>query len=211
MTCSMPRVKHSFDGRARRSIRLLGYDYTTPGAYFVTICTYSRQSLFGDVAHGKMMMNEYGRDLAKIWARTVNGGTLPEPYEFVVMPNHIHGIVCLPRRHVPERWPIGVGAQRPPLRDEVALQAHQPESERRTDSGRCAPTEGRIVRHLVRSFKSSSTKAVNRLRGAPGLAVWQRRYYERIIRDERELTAIRQYILDNPAKWADDPNNVEVG
>lgn len=63
---------------------------------------------------------------------------------------------------------------------------------------------------LVRSFKSSSTKAINRLRGAPGLAVWQKRYYERIIRDERELTAIREYILNNPLKWTEDPENASA-
>ncbi len=172
----------------RRSIRLPGYDYTQPGAYFITICTHERAYLFGAVVDGEMRLNEWGEIVRDEWFKT---GQI-RPYvqlcddELVITPNHIHGMI----------WIVGdgVGAQR-----------------------RCAPSFTTppanvvpgSVGAIVRSFKSGVTKRINELRNAPGAPVWQRNYYEHIIRDERALDAIRRYIDENPLRWHLDRYNPE--
>ncbi len=175
----------------RRSIRLPGYDYTQPGAYFVTICTHNREPLFGRVVNGEMVLNAWGRIVWEEWFRTAQVRPYVELFEdeFVVMPNHIHGIIWIVRDTV--------GAQR-----------------------RCAPTKpGGVTPNnvapgslgaIVRAFKSAVTKRINALRGTPGARVWQRNYYEHIIRNERALNAIRRYIAENPQRWHLDRYNANA-
>ncbi len=167
----------------RRSIRLPGYDYTQPGAYFVTICTHRRAHLFGRVVDGEMVLNEYGEIVREEWFRTTQMRPYVELFEdeFVVMPNHVHGIIWIVEPNV--------GAQR-----------------------RCAPPKpGGVTPNnvasgslgaIIRSFKSAVTRRINVLRGTSGARVWQRNYWEHIIRNERALNAIRRYILYNPDRWA---------
>ena len=171
--------------RHRRSIRLKGYDYTQPGAYFVTICTHNRAPLFGRVVDGDMVLNVFGEMVWEEWFRTAQVRPYVELFsdEFVVMPNHVHGII----------WIMGdplVGAQR-----------------------RCAPTKpkpGGITPNnvalgslgaIIRSFKSAVTRRINEMRDTPGARVWQRNYYEHIVRSEQALDLIRQYIIQNPLRW----------
>lgn len=163
----------------RRSIRLKEYDYTQPGAYFITICTHGRAPLFRDVVDGEMRLNEYGEIVCAEWFKTVQ----LRPYvvlhedEFVVMPNHIHGIV----------WIVDdVGATR-----RVAPTKTNPPA---------GPAPGSIGA-IVGQFKSAVTRRINQRRGTPGVRVWQRNYYEHIIRHERALNAIRRYIAENPLRW----------
>ena len=168
----------------RRSIRLKGYDYTQPGAYFVTICTYDRRCLFGRIVDGAMRLNLFGKIVRDEWFKTsqVRQNVVLYPHEFVVMPNHIHGIIRI----------VGnlVGAQR-----------------------RCAPT-CRInvtpgsLGAIVRAFKSAARR-INQIRNTLGQPVWQRDYYEHIIRNEDELNRIRGYIVDNPLRWHLDRENPE--
>ncbi len=187
----------------RQSLRLRGYDYTTAGAYFVTICTTERQWSLEDPVWQTVVRTA--------WRRAVCDGTEPPPYDFVIMPNHVHGIVWLPARSNVRRRPTDVGAQRPGIDrsvvDEVALAG-----ERRSDIVGAAPLRAHVkagsLGAIVRAFKSTSTKRINRLRETPGARVWQRGYHDRIIRDEAELARVRQYIRENPAKWDEDPNNV---
>jgi len=170
--------------RQFRSIRLPGYDYTRPGAYFVTICTHNREHLLGNVVDGSMRLSTWGQIVQEEWFRTAD----LRPYvrletdEFVVMPNHIHGIL----------WIVGDAG-------EVIAQR------------RCATTKpGGVTPNnvtpgslgaIIRAFKSAVTKRINRMRGTPGAPVWQRNYWEHIIRDERALQAIRRYIVNNPLRW----------
>lgn len=110
----------------RRSIRLPEYDYRTAGAYFVTLCTRDRLPLFGEVRDGEMHENETGRRLALIWLRWVNSGRMPPPYDFVVMPNHVHGVMWLPGVADVVTFPVVgpradvVGAKRPPYPEDVS-------------------------------------------------------------------------------------------
>ena len=151
----------------RRSLRLPGYDYSRAGAYFITACTQNRVMLFGGVIDGDVRLNEMGTIVQQTWE------DLPRHYlgialdAFIVMPNHVHGIIIL---------------------------AH--ESERR-----------HAIPEIVRGFKTFSARRVNERAGKSGV-LWQRGYYEHVIRNEKALDRIRAYIANNPARWADDPENI---
>ena len=169
----------------RHSFRLQGYDYTQVGAYFITIVSHQRSSLFGKILDGELIPNTVGQIVQFTW------NALPAHFPgtgldaFIIMPNHIHGIV-----HITERRRQSVGAQHAaPLRPYV-----QPGS----------------LGVIVRSFKAAVTKRINETRGTPKTPVWQRNYYEHVIRNEESLQRIREYILNNPAQWDLDPENPEA-
>lgn len=185
---------------ARKSLRLPEYDYRSQGAYFVTICTENRRCILDD--------DRIRRALTAAWRSTVTNGREPLPYEFVVMPNHVHGIVRIPgNRNVnaesEPRW-----AQRSPATGVRCLRAPSPPRPDLPGEGVAplrAPASGSLGARIQR-FKSLGTKRIRRSLGTPG-PIWQRGYYERVIRDERELEAARRYVLDNPRRWDQDPNN----
>ena len=168
----------------RRSIRLPDYDYSGDGAYFVTLCAHERECLFGEAGDGRVVMNPHGRIVLEAWL------DIPRHYpqvfldEFVVMPNHMHGIIV--------------------INNPVGAQFIAPESADAMNQGAMnrAPTVGAIVR----AFKARCTHAINQSRHTPGVPVWQRNYYERVIRDDGEWDGIRQYIAENPTRWEEDPN-----
>lgn len=169
----------------RRALRLRGYDYAQPGAYFVTICTRKRSCLLGDVADGKMILNDYGRGVEACWTTISNHFPHAQLDAYVVMPNHVHGIITIAKA-VGARFPrprgINEGGETPPLRE---------------------PTLGKMVAY----FKYQSAKRINVLRHTAGEPLWQRNYYEHVIRDEVALNRIRQYIAENPARWPEDAEN----
>lgn len=188
----------------RRSIRLKGYDYRHPGAYFVTICTQDRACLFGDVLTGEMRFNEAGRMVIGKWERISERFPNVELDTFVVMPNHIHGIIVITQN---------VGAGLVPAHDrDVAGAGFVPARDgATTENGattRVAPTVGNIVG----AFKSITTvryiQGVKQNGWPPFLVrLWQRNYYEHIIRNEESLNRIREYIALNPLQWHLDREN----
>ncbi len=157
-------------------MRLKDYDYSRAGAYFVTVCTRERECLFGEIVAGEMQMNGIGQIVQDAW----NG--LPHHYPhieldaFIVMPNHVHGIVVITDHG-------GAGLPRPYKKRKITL--------------------GQIVAY----FKYKATKQINEWRDTPALPVWQRNYYEHVIRGKDELNRTREYIAHNPARWADDEDN----
>jgi REP element-mobilizing transposase RayT len=178
------------DGRRhRRSIRLRGYDYAAKGAYFVTLVTFAREPIFGDISQGKMTLSALGEIATTEWIRSASIRQEIDLDDFVVMPNHLHAIVH--------------------IRD-VVVGAHGHAPLRPVFASNMPIRTPRSLGSLVGGYKGAVTKRINLLRGAPGLEVWQRNYYERVIRDEAELNRIRQYILNNPAMWAADPENPPV-
>ena len=167
-----PNIHH------RRSIRLKDYDYSQPGAYFVTLCTHQRDCLFGTIKEGNMIPSPTGDIVASCWYDLPAHYPHVEIDEFVVMPNHVHGIIIL-------RHPDDVGAGFKP-----------------------APTCKRHgLTEIVRAFKTFSARHANVARNTLGMHLWQRSYYEHIIRDEHDLHAIREYIANNPAGWERDDYN----
>ena len=193
----------------RRSIRLAGYDYRSAGAYFVTICTFRRDCILDDPA-----IREW---VTAAWRRAAFDGVGPPEYEFVVMPNHLHGIVWLGPK---VGAPTTVGAKHPRPRMgfgngqlgalEVSFGNKGASPLQRLAVDQLRPPERGSLSAVIGAFKSAATKGINALRGTPSAPVWQRGFYERIIRNEDELTRVREYIRDNPAKWQDDPNNPAI-
>ena len=182
----------------RRSIRSRDYDYARAGAYFVTIVTKDRSCLFGQIVDSEMRPNQFGRIVEAAWS------ALPEHYPgvecdaFVMMPNHIHGVIGLVDDDGVGGNDVGAGLK--PARGVVA----GPNSVR---AGlKPAPTRPGLP-EIIRGFKTFSARRVNELRETRGVPIWQRNYYEHIIRDEESLNRIREYIFNNPAQWAFDPEN----
>lgn len=165
-----------------------GYDYTQPGAYFITIIAHQRRCVFGAVVDGEMWLNDAGRIAEQCWQEIPAHFPHVELHACVVMPNHVHGII----------WITGNGAVG--ARHAMPL----PESAVMEQFGK--PVSGSIPT-IVRSFKSATTKRINEMRGTPGAPLWQRNYYEHIIRNDNSLNRLRQYIITNPVRWAMDTQN----
>jgi REP element-mobilizing transposase RayT len=211
-----PRIHH------RRSVRRATFDYRSAGAYFVTICTHERAIIFDDRRTKRaveLALLSVGR-----YCRAASVG------EFVVMPNHVHAIIWIASgvgaQHTGDRHEVtpmdrhrqgkGVGAQHTGRRDAAPRADEHRSAEGVAETAGAAPLRARArtprvepgsLGAMVRAFKSATTKRVNAMRNTPTAPVWQRNYYEHVIRSEDELMRIRQYIHDNPAKWADDPDN----
>jgi putative transposase len=169
----------------RRSMRLKGYDYAQVGAYFVTVCVRNRECLFGEAVNGEMRLNDWGQIATACWREIAYHFPAVELDVFVFMPNHMHGIVVL----------TNVGA-----RHAVPL----PNTEQ---FGK--PVSGSLPT-IIRSFKSATTKRINEMRRTLGAPIWQRNYYEHIVRNEQELACIREYIATNSLHWALDRENPDL-
>jgi REP element-mobilizing transposase RayT len=181
----------------RRSIRLRAYDYTQPGAYFVTICTHRYEAIFGRIMGTEMELSAYGRIVAEEWTRTGDLRANVHLDTYVVMPNHMHGII----------WLVNT-MEETGLADEDTVDVFStacPWASQRAHDGEqfAAPVAGSVPT-VVRAFKSAVTRRINQLRGTPGHPVWHRSYYEHVIRDDDDLARIRRYIAQNCARWADD-------
>lgn len=188
MKYSCARTTNRSSQRNRRSIRLPGYDYSRAGAYFVTLCTQGRSCLFGNIVDGEVWLNRFGAIVAEEWLRSAEIRDEIELDEWVIMPNHFHGIVVITDKTGDPRCT----GDRP-----VAPTGPRPNS----------------IGALTGGFKSAVTRRINELRNMPGQKVWQRNYWEHIVRNELELARIREYIQNNPAQWELDalnPSNVRA-
>ena len=183
----------------RRSIRLKGYDYSCVGTYFVTICTWQRECLFGEVVDTRVQLNDVGRKAQQCWEEIPVRFPSVTLDDFVVMPNHIHGILLITRDAA-----IGnVENEDKDGRRGAACCAQIVASASAEGAASSAPTLGQIVR----VYKSISAISINRLQGRSERPAWQRNYYEHIIRDDDSLNRIRLYIAQNPSLWSDDTEN----
>jgi putative transposase len=167
-----PKIHH------RRSIRLPGYDYTQAGAYFVTIVTHNREMLFGEVVDGEIRLNEFGEIAKREWERLRKRFRHIELGAFIIMPNHVHGIIII----------------------------HDNGRGTADNENFGKPVSGSIPT-MVRSYKSAVALRINYARPGDSTPVWQRNYHERIIRNDREMGNIWRYIQSNPVMWADDNEN----
>jgi REP element-mobilizing transposase RayT len=159
----------------RRSTRLHGYDYNQPGSYFVTVCTYEKQHVFGSIVNDEMYLNDAGQIVNNTW------NTIPQRFpnieldEYIIMPNHLHGIITNNGATSNAKYK----SSNNPLSSHLSL-----------------------LGQIIRTFKSASTSQIRKT-VRPDFS-WQHNYYEHIIRQEKDLDHIRQYIATNPAGWAQD-------
>ena len=163
----------------RRSIRLRHHDYSQSGVYFVTLCTKNRESLFGEISDGKIALSLVGDMILQQWHDLPNRFPEIKLDTFVIMPNHIHGIICIK--------PVGALFVAPNSNDVIYQDA--------------------ALNQIIRAFKSITAIAGNRLLDKTGQPFWQRNYWERIILDQTELENTREYINNNTAQWELDSLN----
>jgi putative transposase len=215
--------------RRPKSLRLQGYDYSQAGMYFVTVVVKDRKHVFGDIVNKTMMLNEAGIIVQGVW------NSLPKQYpitldEFIVMPNHIHGIIILETQPPTNNslTNVGVGLAQPPKpimvdgkpktnsrptrnasptddAQRVGLESTANEASTSLsskDDKRPTPTKKTNLSDVIRFFKSLSAKRINIFYKTPGRSIWQNSFHDRIIRDEKELNAVREYILTNPLRWS---------
>ena len=210
-----PNIHH------RRSIRLKGYDYTQQGAYFVTICTHQRNCLFGEIVDGEMKLNTNGEIARGSWLSIPRHFQNVELDEFVIMPNHLHGIILIVNNSEVE-GEVLANQDFLQSRSEVegeALAISNDQNQQNLSRQCFAPTvnTGETIKingtkpqslaAIIQNYKSVSTRQINRINKAKGNIIWQRNYYEHIIRDEEALNNIRQYIFNNPINWVEDKEN----
>ena len=174
------RIDHKY--KQRRSIRLKGYDYSQPGWYFVTIVTKNRECLFGEVVDEKMVMNEYGEIVKEELLKSTRIRKEISIDQYTIMPNHLHAVIIIRSRFGHVR-----ATGQSPLHTPV----------------RPGPKPHSLGSFMV-GFQTGVTQRINKLRGTPGAHVWHRNYHDRIIRNEKELYAVKKYIKDNPRNWMND-------
>ena len=190
---NLPMNKFDPQKHHRRSIRLKGYDYSQEGAYYVTIVTWRREFLFGEIVNQEMMLSPYGEIVQKWWEEIPVHFSNVEMGAFVIMPNHVHGIIYILDGRGAETAPhdnvtqYALGGETPPLRAFDGI-----------------PTLGQIVAY----FKYQSTKEMNKVENTgTGTKFWQRNYYEHIIRNDKDLQNKTDYIEANPRLWDEDDEN----
>ncbi|MEI6208044.1 MAG: transposase [Desulfuromonadales bacterium] len=214
-------MKFNPDIHHRRSIRLKGYDYSQVGAYFVTICAYNRECLFGEIVEmsgenlgenvrenlgerenmgerrsplREMIVNDLGRIVAAEWIHSAEIRAEIELGEFVVMPNHFHGIVL--------------------ITDDTRIDEKQRRGDRPVAQMPVVQMSGpqqKSIGALLSGFKSAVTKRINETRNSPGVPVWQRNYHEHVIRNDADYNRIAEYVAYNPQRWIEDklhPDNI---
>ena len=182
----------------RRSIRLKSYDYSLPGAYFITICTQNHTCMFGEVLQGEMRLNDPGRMVEKWWHELKHKFPTIRAGEFVLMPNHFHGIIYI--LNADQGAHVGADLRVGPLGNTgTQPQEDAHEGDRGTHAGAPLP-------EIVQWFKTMTTNEY--IRGVKGLGwlpfpekLWQRNYYEHIARDDTDLARIQKYISNNPQEW----------
>ncbi len=189
----MPSRKFATRTMHRHSIRLKGYDYSAAGGYYITIATLYRECLFGEILDGEMIRNALGEIVQECWNEIPSHFPNVEAGAFTVMPNHAHGIIVIHEKKIS----VVVGAQH-------AAPLPQPSS--------LVPVEGGIpnvkpgsLGAIVRSFKSAVTRRAGRELNVSN--IWQRNYYEHIIRNQTDYERIVNYIVTNPISWMQDDEN----
>jgi REP element-mobilizing transposase RayT len=218
----------------RRSIRLKGYDYTREGAYYFTICCHQRRCSLGEIKDGVMHLNLVGAIVKAVWDSLPRHFPLIELDAFVVMPNHLHGIILItdstgnrnpnPNRNLNlncrgEAFVPGCNNTSPqssstnaspfPGCNNTSPQSSSTNASPFPVCNDTAPphgTQSGSIGAILQNFKSVATRRVNRITRNSG-TLWQRNYHEEIIRHDKAYENIRRYIVENPLIWDEDEEN----
>lgn len=196
----MPKSGFDPQKHYRRSIRLKGYDYSSEGAYYVTIVVQGRECLFGEITDGEMVLNAYGEIVQKWWNEIPIHFPNVDLGVFVIMPNHVHGIIFI----TTERRGEVISPRDNPNNNTQAANI----DETNNLGGETPPLRRPKLGQIVAYFKYQSTKEMNRIETDKAITkFWQRNYYEHIIRDEKDLQNKTVYIEANPSLWDEDNDN----
>lgn len=192
-------MKYDPSKHHRQTIRLKEFDYSSIGYYFMTSCTKNRICLFGDIIDGEMHLNKLGEIVHQAWIDMPSHYPYVQLDAFVIMPNHFHAVVVLTEGCFDKN-------------NESETSNHKNKIGKPVGAGlKPAPTSDSIHRHglpeIIRAFKTFSARKINTARNTTGASVWQRNYFEHIIRDEEDLDDIRNYIKMNPYNWSTDKEN----
>ncbi|MHB1458349.1 MAG: transposase [Armatimonadota bacterium] len=174
-------MKYDKDKHHRRSIRFPEYNYSAPGAYYITLCTYDRSCIFGEIIDGIMVLSEFGHAVNEIWLESFINSTEIFLDYYVIMPNRFHCVIFIATES----------------KDQIANSDLQMDIFKRRKM---------LLSKFIGKFKMSTSKQINKIRGTLGNPVWQRNYYEHVIRHEDDLAHIREYIMNNPINWNSDEN-----
>lgn len=217
------KTADKFRGKYRiASTRLQTWDYSGNGYYFITLCTKDKQNYFGEIADGKMKLNEIGKIAYKYWLEIPLHFNNAKIDEFVVMPNHIHGIIILENINFNSHENIENGNDN----ENEIVETRQclvstgqclvstttpiktlTNSETNMGRKRFQHPGSQSISSIIGSYKSICTKTINKTQTEINFA-WQSRFYDHIIRNEKSLENVRNYIVNNPVKWAEDENNI---
>lgn len=179
-----PKIHH------RCSIRLKEYDYSRNGGYFVTICSYDKKCIFGKIVNESVELTRIGKIVNDFWYEIPNHFKNAQLDTFIVMPNHSHGIII--------------------ITDDCTDVGPTPPSQINNNNGRGGVSPPKCtLGQIVAYYKYQTTKIINKMNKTTGSQLWQRNYYEHIIRNIDDLNKIREYIIQNPLKWALDRENPE--
>ena len=160
----------------RKPLRLKNYNYSDEGFYYITICTKNKISYFGQIIDGKMILNDYGKIVDDYWKNLTKQYNNVLLDEYVIMPNHIHGIIIIGEADKTGQCPVT------------------------TDNKSDGAIGYGLLSKVINSFKGLVTKSIKRTPGGSNFG-WQRSFFDHVIRNEKSLLAIRQYIQNNPLKW----------
>jgi len=194
-TTQMETPGHDSKNPSRRSIRLQGHDYSQTGAYFITLCTRTQESLFGDIVDGSMRLNATGLIVAESWKWLATQYNHVELDEWVIMPNHLHGIIVITE----DTLQIDEIDQTAVTSNTASTPTINPSCRGGSRTARTAQRKPKGG--LIGAFKTVSTKRINEHQATMGAGIWQRNYYEHIIRNEPELSSIREYMQNDPMQW----------
>lgn len=193
------------------SLRLLSFDYSQPGFYFITICAKNRAHIFGNVQNGIMKLNPLGNIANEYWGHIEQRFSPCQLHEFVVMPNHIHGIIEI----ISNPKPVGMIHESSQIENDLSNSEsvgtiHElslPSIDNSNNESIRKKRRKMMIPMIIGWYKMNVSKQINIIRQTPGQPIWQRNYYEHIIRDQQSLDSISEYIRLNPQKWKRDRFN----
>ena len=185
-------MKYNPDIHHRKSIRLKGYDHSSEGLYFITICTYQMEHLFGKILNNEMILNEYGKIVEEEILRTLQIRENIYIDNYVIMPNHIHFIIEIVKNDIKN---VGAYGNTPNNEGVGKTEFY---------SIKKLKSPSKNIGSIIRAIKAGATARINEIRNSFCNPVWQRNYYENIIRNEKMYLKVMEYIEDNPLKWDED-------
>ena len=189
--------------KSRKSTRLKEYDYSENGYYYVTICTENREQIFGTIENNDMILNGVGNMIDQWWRKMFEKYDDISIDKYIIMPNHIHGIINIAVGAIPCNRPIKNNKNNTTTGENTVSPLQRKISNQYNGLGQYISWFKRMTTNkYMYHVKTDGWESFNK-------CLWQRNYYDHIIRNEKSLQGIREYIINNPATWADDENNIE--